>query len=103
MPLKDVLPVLISYLPLRQDFAENDFVFQALELIYKQGDEVLLQYLEIVIKTALSVLNKKEYSKDIVRDQIFAFVKQIRNDFPEKFNNVVNSDAEISNFVQSLS
>lgn len=103
VPLKDVLPVLISYLPLRQDFAENDFVFRAIEIVYKQGDEALLQLLEQIIKTALSVLNKKEYNKDEVRDQIFALVKQIRSDFPEKFNNVVNSDAEISSFVQSLS
>lgn len=101
--MESVLPVFVSYLPLRQDFVENEYVFKALEVVYKQGDKVLLQYLERVIMTALTVLSKKQHSKDEVRDQVFAFVKQIRNDFPEKFNNVVNSDAEISNFVQSLS
>lgn len=101
--MESVLPVFISYLPLRQDFVENEFVFKALEALYKQGDKILLQYLERVILTALTLLNKKQHSKDEVRDQVFAFVKQIRNDFPEKFNNVVNSDPEISSFVQSLS
>jgi importin-4 len=103
VPMESVLPVFISYLPLRQDFVENEFVFKALEALYKQGDKILLQYLERVILTALTLLNKKQHSKDEVRDQVFAFVKQIRNDFPEKFNNVVNSDPEISSFVQSLS
>lgn len=103
VPLKDVLPVFISYLPLRQDYVENDFVFKSLDLIYRQGNEILLQFLERVILTALTVLSKEQYSKDEVRDHIFAFVKQVRNDFPEKFNNVVNADAEISNFVQNLS
>jgi importin-4 len=101
VPLKDVLPVFISYLPLRQDFVENEYVFKSLALIYRQGNEVLLQFLERVILTALTVLSKKQYSKDEVRDEVFAFVKQIRNDFPEKFNNVVNSDPEISNFLQT--
>lgn len=103
VPLKDVLPVFISYLPLRQDYVENEYVFKSLDLVYRQGNEILLQFLERVILAALTVLNKKQYSKDEVRDHIFAFVKQVRSDFPEKFNNVVNADAEISSFVQSLS
>lgn len=103
VPLKDVLPVFISYLPLRTDFVENEYVFKSLELVYRQGNDVLFQFLERVILAALTVLAKKQHSKDEVRDQIFSFVKQVRNDFPEKFNNVVNADAEISSFVQSLS
>lgn len=103
VPLKDVLPVFVQYLPLRQDYVENEYVFKSLDLVYRQGNEVLLQFLERIILTALTVLQKQQYSKDEVRDYIFAFVKQVRNDFPEKFNNVLNSDPEISNFVQSLS
>lgn len=102
VPIKDVLPVFISYLPLRQDFVENENVFKSLELLYRQGNEILLQFLERVILTALTVLHKKQHAKDEVREQIFAFVRQVRQDFPEKFNNAINLDAEISNFVQSL-
>lgn len=102
VPLKDVLPVFISYLPLRQDYVENEHVFKSLELLYRQGNEVLLQFLERVILTALTVLHKKQYSKDEVREHIFAFVKQVRMDFPEKFNNAINVDPELSNFVQTL-
>jgi importin-4 len=102
VPIKDVLPVFISYLPLRQDFVENEHVFKSLELLYRQGNEVLLQFLERVILTALTVLQKNQYAKDEVRDQIFAFVRQVRDDFPEKFNNAINVSAEISNFVQCL-
>lgn len=102
VPLKDVLPVFISYLPLRQDYVENDHVFKSLELLYRQGNEILLQFLERIILAALTVLHKNQYSKDEVREHIFAFVKQVRMDFPEKFNNAINVDAELSNFVQTL-
>lgn len=102
VPIKDVLPVFISYLPLRQDYDENEQVFKSLELLYRQGNEVLLQFLERVILTALTVLQKKQHTKDEVREQVFAFVRQVRQDFPEKFNNAINVDAEISNFVQTL-
>lgn len=102
VPIKEVLPVFISYLPLRQDYVENENVFKSLALLYSQGNEVLLQFLERVILTALTVLKKNEYSKDEVKEQIFQFVKQVRQDFPEKFNNAINVDAEISNFVQTI-
>lgn len=102
VPLKDVLPVFVSYLPLRQDYVENEYVFKSLELLYRQGNEVLLQFLESVILTGLKVLHKNQYNKDEVRELIFSFVKQVRMDFPEKFNNAINVDAEISNFVQTL-
>ena len=103
VPLKDVLPVFVQYLPLRSDFVENEYVFKSLSVVYSQGSDILLQLLEKVILAALHVLSKKQYSKDEVRDFIFVFVKQVRADFPEKFNNVVNSDPEIAIFVQSLS
>lgn len=102
VPIKDVLPVFISYLPLRQDYVENEHVFKSLELLYRQGNEILLQFLERVILTALTVLQKNQYSKEEVREQVFAFVRQVRQDFPEKFNNAINVDPEISNFVQTL-
>lgn len=102
VPLKDVLPVFISYLPLRQDFVENEYVFKSFDLIYRQGNEVLLEYLERILLISLTVLSKKQYGTDEIRDQIFAFVKQVRIDFPSKFNNVVNANAEISTFLQSF-
>jgi hypothetical protein len=102
IPLKEVLPVFISYLPLRQDFVENEQVFKAIDVLYRQGNEVLLQFLERVILTALTVLQKSQYSKDEVREHVFTFVKQVRADFPEKFNNALNTDAELAQFVQTL-
>ncbi len=102
VPLKAVLPVFVQYLPLREDFEENEVVFKALDVVYRQGSEELLPLLERCLQVALQVLHLKQYSKDEVRDQIFGFVKQARADFPEKFNNLVNSNPEIANFVQSL-
>lgn len=102
IPLKEVLPVFVQKLPLREDFEENGPVFKALEVVYRQGNQDLLPLLERCLHVALNVLRENQHGKDDVREQIFAFVRQIRQDFPEKFNNVVNSNPDIASFVQSL-
>lgn len=64
VPLKDVLPVFIQYLPLRQDFDENQSVFKCLHLVYQQGNPVIAELMEKIILIALSVLMKKQHSSD---------------------------------------
>ena len=64
VPLKDVLPVFVGYLPLRQDFDENLSVFKCLHLVYQQGNPVIAELMEKVILIALSVLMKKQYPND---------------------------------------
>ncbi|ETN66625.1 importin beta-4 [Anopheles darlingi] len=102
VPLKNVLPVFVQYLPLREDFTENLAVFRALDLLYRQGDENLIPLLGRVVIVGLQVLYKKEHHSDECRDLVFNLVKQISKDFPDKFNEVVRSDAEIASFVQTL-
>lgn len=77
VPLKDVLPVFVQYLPLREDFEENDSVFKSLDVVYRQGSEVLVPLLESVILAALQVLRKKQYSKDgeLLIKNVFFFTK----------------------------
>lgn len=64
VPLKDVLPVFIQYLPLRQDFDENLSVFKCLHVAYQQGNPVIAELMERIIFISLSVLQKKQYAND---------------------------------------
>ncbi|XP_058459811.1 importin-4-like [Malaya genurostris] len=102
VPMKEVLPVFVQYLPLREDFEENLAVFRSLDVIYRQGNDNLIPLLGRVLIIALQVLYKKQHNDDECRDLVFNFVKQISKDFPEKFTEVVRSDADIANFVQTL-
>lgn len=102
VPLKEVLPVFVQYLPLREDFEENLAVFRCLDVIYRQGNDNLIPLLGRVLVVALQVLYKKQHNNDECRDLVFNFVKQISKDFPDKFTEVVHSDAEIASFVQTL-
>ncbi|XP_055534571.1 importin-4-like [Wyeomyia smithii] len=102
VPMKEVLPVFVQYLPLREDFEENQAVFRCLDVIYRQGNDNLIPLLGRVLIIGLQVLYKKQHNSDECRDLIFNFIKQISKDFPDKFTEVVRSDTEIANFVQTL-
>ncbi|XP_038117779.1 importin-4 [Culex quinquefasciatus] len=102
VPMKEVLPVFVQYLPLREDFEENQAVFRSLDVIYRQGNEHLIPLLGRVLLVGLQVLYKKQHNNDECRDLVFNFVKQIGKDFPEKFAEAVRSDAELALFVQTL-
>ncbi|XP_035916809.1 importin-4-like [Anopheles stephensi] len=103
VPMKSVFPVFVEYLPLREDFSENLTVFQCLDLLYRQGDENLLPVLARVVIAGLQVLYKKEHNSDECRELVYNLVKQIRNDFPDKFSEAVHSSNEALQQVQSLS
>ncbi|XP_055703299.1 importin-4-like [Phlebotomus papatasi] len=102
VPLKDVLPVFVQYLPLRTDFDENLAVFKCLNVAYHQGQQVLVDLMEHIAFVALQVLQKKEYSSDETRDYIFNFVQQIRRDFPEQYGKVVTNNPEIAAFAATF-
>uniref|UniRef100_A0A1B0EXU4 Importin N-terminal domain-containing protein n=1 Tax=Lutzomyia longipalpis TaxID=7200 RepID=A0A1B0EXU4_LUTLO len=102
VPLKDVLPVFVQYLPLRTDFDENSAVFKCLHVAYQQGQQVLVELMERIAFVALQVLQKKEYSNDETRDYIYNFVQQIRQDFPEQYGKVITNNPEIAAFAASF-
>lgn len=64
VPLKQVLPVFFTYLPLREDFEENFSVYRSLHVVYTQGREELVEHIDQIIGLGLQVLFKKEYTSD---------------------------------------
>uniref|UniRef100_A0A336K9P8 CSON005828 protein n=1 Tax=Culicoides sonorensis TaxID=179676 RepID=A0A336K9P8_CULSO len=95
VPLKEVLPSFIQYLPLREDFDENLAIFKAFTLVYQQGNDVLVPLLDRITAIGLGSLAKKQFSNDETKEIISAFVRQVSQDFPDKFQAAANSDPEI--------
>lgn len=102
VPLEQVLPVFFQHLPLKEDFDENNSVFKCFKILYIQGVEVILNYIEQIVAISLHILYKKEYKNDETHDNVMFVLKEIRGKFGDKFSNVVNSNPEISNFVQNM-
>lgn len=100
VPLQEVLPVFVQYLPLREDFDENLAVFKCLNLIYQQGNDVLIPLIERITVIGLQILIKKEYANDETEQIISNLIRQIRKNFPDQFNAATKNDPEIIAFVQ---
>lgn len=102
VPLNQVLPVFLQNLPLREDFDENNSVFKCFKLLYIQQRDTILGSLEQVLAIAIHVLYKKEFVDQETRDNAIGLLKEIRDNYPEKFSAVANSNPEIVHFLQSL-
>lgn len=60
-----VVPVMINYLPLHEDFVENLTVFKCLVYLYEVGNQYMVSMLEPVVKASLATLNdKRKYYED---------------------------------------
>ncbi|XP_022227299.2 importin-4 [Drosophila obscura] len=102
VPLNHVLPVFISSLPLREDTEENDVVLKAFRVLYMNSRPSIVNHIEQMVSVILHVLFKREFSDNDMTSNAVNFVKEIRNDYPEHFNNVANSSPEVFAFVQTL-
>ncbi|KAI9587679.1 importin-4-like [Glossina fuscipes] len=102
VPLNQVLPVFLQNLPLREDFDENNSVFKCFKLLYIQQRDTILGSLEQILAIAIHVLYKKEFVDQETRDNAIGLLKEIRDNYPEKFSTVANSNPEIVHFLQSL-
>lgn len=60
-----VVPVMINYLPLHEDFVENLTVFRCLVYLYEIGNPFMVSLSEPVIKASLITLSdKRKYGEN---------------------------------------
>ncbi|XP_015365619.1 PREDICTED: importin-4-like [Diuraphis noxia] len=85
IPLDHVVPVMINYLPLHEDFVENLTVFKCLVYLYEVGNQYMVSMLEPVVKASLATLSdKRKYYEDDVKEEIIKLLRMYKRDFPEK-------------------
>ncbi|XP_046390558.1 importin-4-like [Ischnura elegans] len=102
IPMDQVFPVYLKYLPLREDFEENKKVFESFAHLYKVGHPVLLAHLGQIVNIAATVLNTKQLDKD-TESIIVELLKTAQRDFPDAFSAVVVSlSPELSSKIQQL-
>ncbi|VVC26841.1 Armadillo-type fold,Armadillo-like helical,Importin-beta, N-terminal domain [Cinara cedri] len=85
VPLDHVIPVMINYLPLHEDFVENLTIFRCLVYLYEIGNQYMITLSEPVIKASLMTLNdKKKYCENEVKEEIIKLLRMYKRDFPDK-------------------
>lgn len=92
----------MQHLPLREDFDENASIFKCLKQLYLQARDAIAGSLEQVIAIAIHVLYKKEYTEKETYDTALGLLQEIRENYPDKFSAVANSNPEIFAFLQTL-
>lgn len=102
VPLAQVLPVFLQYLPLRDDFEENAAIFKCFKLLYIQARSAIEVFLEQILAVAIHVLYKKQFTEQETCDNALGLVKEMREKYPDKYNNVANSSSEIVAFLQTI-
>lgn len=102
VPLAQVLPVFLQHLPLREDFDENSSIFKCFKLLYIQARDAIFGSLEQILAIAIHVLYKKEFVDQDTCDNALGLLKEIRENYPDKFNSVATSNPEIVAFLQTL-
>ncbi|XP_050419977.1 importin-4-like [Adelges cooleyi] len=85
VPLDHVVPVMINYLPLHEDFVENLTVFRCLVYLYEIGNQYMVSLSETVVKASLVTLSdKRKYCDEEVKGEIIKLLQMYKRDFPEK-------------------
>ncbi|KRT85321.1 hypothetical protein AMK59_2065, partial [Oryctes borbonicus] len=94
VPLQQMFPALIQHLPLKVDFLENEAIVRCFFNLYQQGNPVLKEQLENVIKIVVHIYHKKETSNEETENLVKDFLRTINRDFPQEFANIVSTLGE---------
>lgn len=88
LPLDKVLPVLVSALPLKKDFIENEVVFQTLLSLIRDGNQAAIQFLPQLFPVfADAYLDNAEMPKlkPETLQQTTELLKQLQATYPTEF------------------
>lgn len=94
---------MLQHLPLKSDFQENEAVLKCLYGLYQQGNPILRQNLDTVIKVAVHIYHNKQTEKDEVSNLLNEFLQTVNTNFPQEFGSVVSSmGPEVTESVKKL-
>ncbi|XP_044317469.1 importin-4 isoform X2 [Drosophila rhopaloa] len=102
VPLGHVLPVFLNHLPLKEDVVENKMIQKAFHVLYLHARPSIDAYIEQMLIITIEASYKKQMPDDETTESAVAFIKEIREHYPDKFNTVSNSNPEVFNYVHTL-
>lgn len=90
LPLQQVLPVIVQCLPLKEDFEENENVFNCLLHLYSTDIQAVKVHIPRIIGSISQVLGT-EHVKPELQATLVHFVKDVSVSYPEDFQAIRNS------------
>lgn len=94
---------MLQHLPLKFDFQENESILKCLYGLYRQGNQLFMQNLNLIIKIVVHIYHNKETPNDDVNIVLNEFLQTINSNFPQEFANVVSSMGnDVTQNVQNL-
>ncbi|TGO18184.1 hypothetical protein BPAE_0392g00010 [Botrytis paeoniae] len=87
VPLDDILPVMAGLLPLKEDYEENEPIFEMIAGLYSQSNQTILQLTPKLIPVFAAVLGEPVEQLEIeTREKVKGVVKFIGGSHPELLN-----------------
>jgi hypothetical protein len=87
VPLDDILPVMVGLLPLKEDYEENEPIFECITGLYSQSNQTILQLTPKLIPVFAAVLGEPEGQLGVeTREKVIGIVKFIASSHPELLN-----------------
>ncbi|QSZ36123.1 hypothetical protein DSL72_007248 [Monilinia vaccinii-corymbosi] len=87
VPLEDILPVMAGLLPLKEDYEENEPIFEMIAGLYSQSNQTILQLTPKLIPVFAAVLGEPADQLEVgTREKVKGVVKFIGGSHPELLN-----------------
>ncbi|EEB08505.1 karyopherin Kap123 [Schizosaccharomyces japonicus yFS275] len=97
IPLDQVFPIVVSNLPLKEDYLENAPVYRMIITLFHQNNPVVLQYVEQLIHIFASVLTgPSEQINDNVRVELINLLKALS----QQYSAVISSNPQLVALLQ---
>jgi hypothetical protein len=87
LPLDQVVPVLISVLPLKHDAQENTAVYRAIFTLFRSQPQLLMPHIDHLLSTFAYLLldpTHEDEAEDKTKEELSALVEHLKGQVPEK-------------------
>ncbi|XP_073527135.1 importin-4 [Phyllobates terribilis] len=90
VPIKQVLPVLLRSMPLKEDFEENTIVFKCIAFLYNKNPSQVVAHINEIARIFGHVLRTKEIKPD-TELTILILLRNVGRHFPQELQNAMMS------------
>jgi len=90
LPLDQLLPALLSHLPLRKDFEENKIVYGAIFTLFQLQNPAILPFIPKLVDLFTSLLGNPTVQEEI-KVEMSKMIRAIQIRFPQQFESLVRA------------
>ncbi|XP_017090130.2 importin-4-like [Drosophila bipectinata] len=101
VPLNQMLPNLLSRLPMTRDYEENITMLKVFRLLYDEKRSQIENFVERMLEVVLLMVARNEVPKPEWRSKAIDFAFEIKPYFPISFDKISNMHPEVQTFLHS--